>query len=320
MRVRIIKDWSAPDLMRQTPHTSGLWDGIEFTLDPVRECDYVIVLNRVPEDTEVFCPPENIWAVMQEPPVKEYKWLQNGYDGFSRIITPDMKLAGPRIMHDSLALPWHVNKSYDELASLKRPENKLGNISWVTSNAKERLGHQQRMKFLNALQGLIDFDLFGRGFNSIEDKLTGIYPYKYTLAVENYSGKYYWTEKISDCFLSWSMPIYYGCTNINAYFPKESYISIDIAKPKEAADIIKQAVNDRLWEKNLDAIEQSRNLILQKYQFFPYMAAKIREDLEQFRPKAKSLVKLKGLPYLYPTSYVDRAKQHIESVLAKIRV
>lgn len=311
-------------MMRQTPAYSGRWRGIEFTLDAVRECDYVIVLNRVPVDTEVFCPPENIWSMMQEPPVKEYSWLQKGYDSFSRIITPDMALSGPHIMHDSLALPWHVNKSYDDLTCLAHPEGKLRNISWITSNSKGRCGHQERIKFLDALQGLIDFDLFGRGFNPIEDKFEGIYPYKYTLAVENYSGKFYWTEKISDCFLSWTMPIYYGCTNIDAYFPRESYIKIDIAKPEEAADIINQAVSDRLWENSLDAIEQSRNLILQKYQFFPHMAGMIKEDLEMSPSKTKSLVKLKALPYLYPTSYVAQERLNvkglIKSVLTKIGV
>jgi Glycosyltransferase family 10 (fucosyltransferase) C-term len=305
-------------LMRQTPGYSGRWEGIEFTLDAVRECDYVIALNRIPVDTEVFCPPENIWAMMQEPPVKEYKWLQKGYDDFARIITPDMTVNGPRFEHDSLALPWHVNKSYDELTGLQRPEDKPGNVSWITSNATGRRGHQQRMKFLNGLQGLMNFDLFGRGFNPIEDKFAGIYPYKYTLAVENYSGNFYWTEKLSDCFLSWTMPIYYGCTNIDAYFPKESYIKIDIAKPEEAADIIKQAVSDRLWEKNLDAIEESRNRVLNQFQFFPYMANKIREDSERSGPKAKSLVKLSCLPYAYPMPYLDRVKHRVKSGLGKM--
>lgn len=307
-------------MMRQTPFCSGRWGGIEFTLDSVRECDYVIVLNRVPNDTEVFCPPENIWAVMQEPPVREYKWLQKGYDSFARIITPDPVLKGPRFVHDSLALPWHVNKSYDELNLLARPVDKPKDISWVTSSLTGRRGHQQRMKFLHALQGQMNFDLFGRGFEPIEDKFEGIYPYKYTLAVENHSGHFYWTEKISDCFLSWSMPIYYGCTNIEAYFPKESYIKIDISKPEEAADIIRKAVTDRLWEKNLDAIELSRNLVLKRYQFFPYIAGKIREDMERSRSKTSLPVKLKGLPYLYPTSHAVHVKHLVKSALAKIGI
>lgn len=324
MLVRIIKDWASPNLFRQAPGGLGAWGNVQFTFEPVKDCDYVVVLNRVPEDTEVCCPAENIWAIVQEPPVEEYQWLRQGFNNVSRVITSDVRWHAPYIMHDSLALPWHVNKSYDELRRLKRPENKPRNISWITSNATGRHGHQRRMSFLNDIKRLVDFDLFGRGFNPIDDKFTGIFPYKYTLAIENYSGMYYWTEKLSDCFLSWTMPIYYGCTNIDTYFPKESYLQIDITNPREAADIINQAVHDDAWKKSLDAIEHSRNLILHKYQFFPYVAGKIEEDLGRSDTRTRSLVRLKGLPYLYPTPYTARIQKvitrHIKAILAKVGV
>jgi len=70
MLVRIIKNWSDPDLMRQTSGVSGCWEGIRFTCDPVEECDAVIVLNSVPEPVSVRCPPSNVWALMQEPYVR----------------------------------------------------------------------------------------------------------------------------------------------------------------------------------------------------------------------------------------------------------
>jgi len=37
MLVRIVKDWDWPDLRRQTPNQSGIWECIEFTLEPVKE-------------------------------------------------------------------------------------------------------------------------------------------------------------------------------------------------------------------------------------------------------------------------------------------
>jgi hypothetical protein len=321
--VRVVKDWASPDLLRQSPGGTGVWGDIRFTLEPVKECDYVVVLNRVPEDTEVCCPVENIWAIVQEPPVEEYRWLRQGFLNISKVITSDVTLNAPYVTHDSLALPWHVNKSFDELLQLQCPDDKPCNISWITSNATGRQGHQRRMVFLNELKKVVDFDLFGRGFNPIDDKFMGIYPYKYTLAVENHNGPYYWTEKLSDCFLSWTMPIYYGCTNIDTYFPRESYIQIDIAKPREAAEILKRAVHGNAWKKNLDAIEQSRNLILQKYQFFPYIAGKINDDLGAAQSRTSSVVRLKGLPYSYPMPYVARIRQniakHLRSTLSLIR-
>jgi hypothetical protein len=65
--VRIVKDWDWPNLMRQTPGQSGAWDGIKFTLEPVDQCDFLIVLNYMCKRVRVRCPRDHVWAMMQEP-------------------------------------------------------------------------------------------------------------------------------------------------------------------------------------------------------------------------------------------------------------
>ena len=77
------------------------------------------------------------------------------------------------------------------------------------------------------------------------------------------------------------MPIYYGCPNITDYFPEESIIRIDINHPAEAFEIIKSAISNNLWEKQRDAILHSKQLILNKYQFFPFMTEFIGKTMEQ---------------------------------------
>jgi hypothetical protein len=37
-------------------------------LDPVKDCDYAFIMNRVPQQTAVKCPPRNIWVFFHEPP------------------------------------------------------------------------------------------------------------------------------------------------------------------------------------------------------------------------------------------------------------
>ncbi len=57
MLVRIVKDWDWPDLMRQTPGGKGIWDGVRFTCDPVKDCDVLVMLNnRMKTDVTVRCP------------------------------------------------------------------------------------------------------------------------------------------------------------------------------------------------------------------------------------------------------------------------
>ena len=129
-----------------------------------------------------------------------------------------------------------------------------------------------------------EFDLFGRGFQPIENKFNGINPYKYTIAAENYIDKDYFTEKIIDAFLSLSMPIYYGCPNITDYFPKESMIRVDLNNREESLEKIKEAVATKLWDKNKEAIVYAKELILNKYQLFPMLAGVIR-NIAATQPK-----------------------------------
>lgn len=273
MHVNILKNWDWPDLIRQTPGNSGKWGEIHFAEGYCEGADYVIVLNGVRERTRVKCSPEKIWAIMQEPPVGQSALWHRGNNAFARIYTTDPNLKGGRFIVSQAALPWHVNKTYDELKSAAPPA-KPRKLSWITSNADALAGHRDRMKFLAVLRKKLDFDLFGRGFNLINDKWNALAPYRYSLAVENFSNPFYWTEKIADCFLAWTMPIYYGCTEINRFFSPESLIQIDI-NDLNAPEIIREAIETDRWMKNRDAIAYARELVLKKYNLFPFMACEI---------------------------------------------
>jgi len=276
--IRILKNWNWPDLMRQTPSCSGKWGDLQFTEQLTEVCDYLIVCNHLEQDINVVCPTEAIWGIVQEPPVPEYLWLREGFKDFSRVYTPDISLNGLRYHYSHGALPWHVNKTYDELKACPVPE-KVRSFSSVTSNKSARPGHQLRMSFLDSLKLKIntDIDLWGRGFRPLDDKWDGLAPYRYSLAIENCSAPHYWTEKLADCFLSWTMPIYYGATNIFDYFPREALVWVDISQPEEALDTIRQAISSDLWLRNRESIAYARELVLDKYQFFPFFAQRINE-------------------------------------------
>jgi hypothetical protein len=150
-------------------------------------------------------------------------------------------------------------------------------LSAIVDGAMDLPGHIKRKIFLNHIRNdkRLELDLYGREINFIEDKWDGLAPYQYALAMENTSGPDYWTEKITDCFLSWTVPIYYGCTNLENYFPEESFIRIDIEQPEESLLKIRHIVNDNNWERYIPALEEARNLVLSRHQLFPYLSEKI---------------------------------------------
>lgn len=310
MLVRIVKDWEYPDIFRQTPGHSMRWDGVIFTEEKVHHCDLIIVLNAPNENLLLNVAKGGKWLFSQESPIDYYKWHIKSFKYFDKIFTFWDQSISSNIIHAQTALPWHVGRSYDELLLLlPNTENKVNKISWVTSNASDKPGHKLRMNFKDYLfQKKIEFDLFGRGFNPIDDKFDAIYPYKYSIAIENYSCDDYWTEKIVDCFLSWTVPIYYGAKNITEYFPKEAMILIDPNDPERALHIIKDAIESDVFIEKIPYLQEARELILNKYQFFPYVTQLIKESTLSFSEKKWKYIPKNTDPQ---TGLIERLKRKL---------
>lgn len=92
------------------------------------------------------------------------------------------------------------------------------------------------------------------------------------------------------------MPIYFGCHNMEKYFPRESYIQVDLNNKKEALEIIREAIREDRWSKNLEAIGESRRLILEKYQLFPYIENLVTDFLKEHPhpKKVKRIIRASG--------------------------
>jgi hypothetical protein len=308
MLVRIVKDWPYPEtFFGQTPKENGVWGKIKFTEEPVDACDYLIVLQRPPYTISVNCPEGNAWLITQEPPVDYFRFLTRSFRYFDRVYSFYNDVRHPSLKSMQPVLPWHLLKSYTFLTSLGLNDlsNKNDDLVWITSNKTGFPGQKARMRFRQYLQrSKIRHEIYGRGFKPIHDKFDGIFPCKYALAIENYSVNNYWTEKIADCWLSWSLPFYWGAGNLESFFPPGSFIRVDIEKPDQVIEIIHQAIQNNEWEKRLGAIAKARDLILNEYQFFPYMAKMIQDDLSVCKEKKikKYIIPKNPYPWQYKVS------------------
>jgi|688.fasta_scaffold72507_4 hypothetical protein len=59
-----------------------------------------------------------------------------------------------------------------------------------------------------------------------DDKLN-LFGAKYSIIIENSQEKNYFSEKLIDCLLTETIPIYWGCPNIDEYFDKNGFIFIE---------------------------------------------------------------------------------------------
>ena len=279
--VRIIKNWDFPELMAQSPGGGGVWDGIRF-FEGDGAADFVVVLNQPAAPTTIKAERDRVWAIIQEPPTRYHRWLLRGQPAFGRIYMtdPGLATAAPRYRASQPALAWHTGLGFDELSRMHELPAKTRDVSWITSTLSFLPGHKQRLRMIEQLRpaGLVDF--FGRGLVPIERKWEGLAPYRYSIAFENHIGPYYWSEKIADCFLAGCMPIYAGCTNLEDYFPAQSFVRLDPADP-DPAGTVRRIVESDLAERNRDAVIEARRRVLYEHQLFPFVAREIAAFAEE---------------------------------------
>ena len=104
--------------------------------------------------------------------------------------------------------------------------DKTENISFIYSDKQWNLCHRVRHNFANLLkENNSKVSHFGSGSDKpIEYKIEGLKNYRFSIVMENSIQEDYFTEKIIDCFLSGTIPIYWGTKNIEKYFDIDGII------------------------------------------------------------------------------------------------
>jgi hypothetical protein len=161
-------------------------------------------------------------------------------------------------------------------------------------------------------------DVFGKGRKLIRDKSEGLDRYMYSIAIENSSSPDYWTEKLSDCFLSMTVPIYVGAPNINEYFPTESFVQVS---PEHMVDGIRKVLETASREDYLARVPflaEARRLVLEKYDFGVELA-NLLEQKNRVGLGSKKLVQLWTLDttILLLVKFLSRAVQLFMRVLKR---
>lgn len=252
----------------------GRCDFILNPEEPVKADFWIVFANARPRDI-VHCAPQNTLFVAGEPEEKKV-YPAAFYAQFHRIIDTHMKSGHPRVVLHAPCLSWHIGLDhpnsdfqigYRELVAMERPPILQNKVSVVCSDAAFTPGQRERLAFLQALKERLGDQLvhFGRGFQPIDDKLDAIYGYRFHLVLENSRVPHYWTEKISDAYLGWAMPLYVGSPNLSDYFPEESFVPLEIASPKHAARMIGQLLAEPCNERECMAVAAGRAMVLEQY-------------------------------------------------------
>jgi len=80
--------------------------------------------------------------------------------------------------------------------------------------------------------------------------------YQYSIAIENSKQENYFTEKLIDCFVTKTIPIYWGCPNIAEFFRTDGMILLETATFEEFKAKI-DALTPETYASKTDAIEEN---------------------------------------------------------------
>ncbi len=267
-------------LARQTPGGALRWGDAEFAINPADgRFDGCVVFDGLSDEASVECPPDSTFFIAGEPPpIKLYHpaFLAQ----FAAVVTCHSDTPHPRRLFTQQGYPWHIGVSrsgshlaatlvFEDLARSDLPE-KTKLISVIVSDKAVIAGHTYRRAFVARLREHFGarLDIFGRGIRDLPDKADGIVPYRYHVALENSQFPDYWTEKLADAFLGGAHPFYWGCPNLDRYFPASSFTPINIYDPAAAIATIEAAIaEDRFAATRGDAVT-ARDLVLNKYNLF----------------------------------------------------
>jgi hypothetical protein len=263
---------------RMTPYADGRWGNIEM-VPPDADADWTVVINFLlpPEldpDGVLELDRSRAVLVQTEPACVRHKnntWGEYADPeniGFAATWT---------IREHHFPVDWYLRATYSALYTTNPHYDRFRVLSACQTWKQKYPGHKLRTAFVaNHLQKLPYFDLFGTDLpiphlphSEMRAKDKCLFPYKYHFCAENSWEQNYFSEKLTDAFLAYCLPLYWGCPNAEEFFPPESFVRLPLEEPEHALEIVKKTIADGEWRKRLPAIREARRLVMDRYQAWP---------------------------------------------------
>lgn len=129
--------------------------------------------------------------------------------------------------------------------------------SYITSFKHSTSGHIKRMQLFEKLKNhdLFKEHIFGRDYRPVKDKLEALQDYMFSIVIENSIYPKYYTEKVTDCFATGTIPVYSGDRSICEDFNQDGIIFLD------DLDSLDQ-LNPELYYQMLPAVHDNYNRVL----------------------------------------------------------
>jgi hypothetical protein len=147
-------------------------------------------------------------------------------------------------------------------------------LSIISSSKKQTEGHKLRHFIIN--NSNISMEVFGGGYNPIKNKIISFKDYMFSIIIENEKTNNWFTEKVIDCLVTGTIPIYWGCPNIGDYFDIRGFI---IFKDYEDFKRKTHLINETTYLNMLPYIEKNYDLAKNYTDFWGRVVIEINKNL-----------------------------------------
>lgn len=181
-------------------------------LFPPKEKQVTLVVNSIvefnPTDLNIFLSTEPDKVL---PGIHDY--IKDNYSKFDYVITPFEDLLGlPNARKLVFYSPW-ITEEYEE-------KEKKFELSFLSGWKNWAPGHKLRHIVLKNQSRITIPRKFQESIPKVQSvRLDVLFQTsQFNLAIENVSENNFFTEKVIDCFLTKTIPVYWGCPNIGDFF------------------------------------------------------------------------------------------------------
>jgi hypothetical protein len=241
-------------------------------LHELKNIDFSLFVDDIPKNQSDLS--DINMLVLQEP--NEYfglhDWAIQNKHLFNVIITWSSKIINN--CDNTLFLPfghtWFKPNQYN------KNHNKKFQLSHLRGNLLKTYGHSLRYELLDRQNEIKIpkkfFSTYGDRYNIEEARIGKEEVFgdsMFGIAIENTSHRGYFSEKILDCFLLKTIPIYWGCSNIGDYFDINGIITFN-----NVDDLVyiannltedyyksKKEIIEKNWKLALEYIDYEQNVI-----------------------------------------------------------
>lgn len=281
VRVFFINNWGDSKeqwLERMTIQKPDNFKSFEISLD-IKKSDYVVIFDDIGQQykKEFFNTQAKIIFVQREP------------EHVSKINTKLLQSCDFSYLYEDgfvAFAAWWLDYNHSEL--IKIPYSKKDkHLSCITTLKNSTIIQKRRVEWLRQIQNKIEIDFYGKAAvqqvfknykgpperpylftsNKNRDKSV-LMEYQKSLSFDNGSRKNFVT-RIVEPLLCWTLPIYYGCPNLNQIIPQNSFREIDINKQIDSETI--QKICEPISTDEIAAMTEARMFILNKMNFWNSM-------------------------------------------------